>query len=144
MFSKLRSCIEDKNSRHVEEVKEAKTRIAAAKEKVTANKVLCSLYRDCPCCYLVFIILYACYLQEKGLRQKLQNETVKAVLSNATPLKMEKHDALLKKMKSEVAQAHAVVLKLKGTIPKGMLRIMMFMNYALCMLSCLKFFNLIL
>lgn len=121
MFSKLRSCIEDKNSRHVEEVKEAKTRIAAAKEKVTANKVLCSLYRDCPCCYLVFIILYACYLQEKGLRQKLQNETVKAVLSNATPLKMEKHDALLKKMKSEVAQAHAEVLELKGTIPKGML-----------------------
>ncbi|KAG4911906.1 hypothetical protein JHK82_052493 [Glycine max] len=85
---KLRSCIEDKNSRHVEEVKEAKTRIAAAKEK------------------------------EKGLRQKLQNETVKAVLSNATPLKMEKHDALLKKMKSEVAQAHAEVLELKGTIPK--------------------------
>ena len=134
MFSKLRSCIDDKNSRHVEEVKEAKTRIAAAKEKVTANKVLCSLYRDCPCCYLVFIILYACYLQEKGLRQKLQNEMVKAVLSNAAPLRMEKHDALLKMMKSEVAQAHAVVLKLKGTIPKGMLRIMMFMNYALCML----------
>ncbi|KAG4383266.1 hypothetical protein AAZX31_13G033500 [Glycine max] len=86
---KLRSCIEDQNSRHAEEVKEAKNKIAAAKEK------------------------------EKGLRQKLQNEMVKAVLSNAAPLRMEKHDALLKMMKSEVAQAHAVVLKLKGTIPKG-------------------------
>ncbi|RZB70907.1 uncharacterized protein LOC114381176 isoform X1 [Glycine soja] len=86
---KLRSCIEDQNSRHAEEVKEAKNKIAAAKEK------------------------------EKGLRQKLQNEMVKAVLSNVAPLRMEKHDALLKKMKSEVAQAHAVVLKLKGTIPKG-------------------------
>ncbi|KAK7381105.1 hypothetical protein VNO78_33629 [Psophocarpus tetragonolobus] len=86
---KLRSCIEDQNSRQAEEVKEVKSQIAAVKEK------------------------------EKSLREKLQNEMVKVVLSNVTPRIMEKHDALLKKMRNEVAQVHAEMLKLKEKIPKG-------------------------
>jgi len=38
-----------------------------------------------------------------------------------TPLQMEKHNALLTKLKSEVVQAHDEVLKLKGALPKGMI-----------------------
>ncbi|RDX75271.1 Cell division cycle-associated 7-like protein, partial [Mucuna pruriens] len=94
MSRKLRSYIEGQNSRHVEEVKETKSKVAAAKEKVAGNK-------------------------EKGLKQKLQNEMVKAIMSDVAPLSMEEHDALLTKMKGEVAQAHAELLELKGTIPKG-------------------------
>ncbi|TKY46536.1 Cell division cycle-associated 7 protein [Spatholobus suberectus] len=87
---KLRTCIDEQNSRHAEEVKEAKSKVAAAKEK------------------------------EKGLKQKLQNEIAKAVITpNEAPLSIEEHDALLTKIKSEAAQAHAEMLELKGTIPKG-------------------------
>ncbi|XP_027359018.1 uncharacterized protein LOC113867764 [Abrus precatorius] len=85
---KLRSFIEDQNSRHAEEVKEAKSKVAAAKEK------------------------------EKGIKQKLQNEVAKTIMSNVAPLSVEEHDALLSKIKSEAAQAHAEMLEAKGTIPK--------------------------
>lgn len=60
--SKLRSCIEDQNSRHAEDVKEAKFKVAEAVDKVTASKVLRSLYLDVFCYYILFVILYASYL----------------------------------------------------------------------------------
>ncbi|XP_047150579.1 uncharacterized protein LOC124822601 [Vigna umbellata] len=86
--NKLRSCIEDQNSRHAEDVKEAKFKVAEAVDK------------------------------EKGLRKKLQEETVKGIMLKVTPLRMEKHNSLLAKLKSEVVQAHDEVLKLKGALPK--------------------------
>ncbi|KAL2335290.1 hypothetical protein Fmac_016503 [Flemingia macrophylla] len=85
---KLRRFIEDENSRRAVEVKEAKSKVAAAKEK------------------------------EKGFRDKLQKEMAKAFMPNVSPLQMENHDALLTEIKTEVAQAHAEVLELKSTIPK--------------------------
>ncbi|XP_020233922.1 uncharacterized protein LOC109814014 isoform X2 [Cajanus cajan] len=85
---KLRSYIEDENSRRAVDVKEAKSKVAAAKEK------------------------------EKGLREKLQKEMAKAFMPNVSPFPTEKHHALLTKIKTEMAQAHAEMLELKGTIPK--------------------------
>lgn len=90
-------------------------------DKVTASKILRSLYLDVFCSYILFVILYASNLQEKGLRKKLQDETVKGIMLKVTPLRMEKHNSLLAKLKSEVVQAHDEVLKLKGAIPKGMI-----------------------
>ena len=46
----------------------------------------------------------------------------KAIISNGAPLSIAEHDALVSKIKSEAAQAHAEVLEAKGTIPNGMLR----------------------
>lgn len=124
MFRTLRNFIDSQNSRYGEEMKEAKSKVAAAKEKVAGNKVLCSLYLNCHCCYIAFIIFNVCYLQEKDLRKNLQHEMAKVVLSNEASFPMEEHDALLTKMKSDLAQAHAEVLKLKGTVPKGKRRCM--------------------
>ncbi|WVZ15612.1 hypothetical protein V8G54_013178 [Vigna mungo] len=56
--------------------------------------------------------------KEKGLRKKLQDETVKGIMLKVTPLLMEKHNSLLAKLKSEVVQAHDEVLKLKRALPK--------------------------
>ncbi|ESW23630.1 hypothetical protein PHAVU_004G063500 [Phaseolus vulgaris] len=86
--SKLRSCIEDQNSRHAEDVKEAKSKVAEAMDK------------------------------EKDLRKQLKNEMVKTIMLKGTPLRMEKRNALLAKLKGEVVQAHDKVLKLKGVLPK--------------------------
>ncbi|RDX95858.1 hypothetical protein CR513_21553, partial [Mucuna pruriens] len=86
---KLRSYIEEQHLTHVKEVKETKSKVAAAKKK------------------------------EKDLKQKLENEMAKAFTSNVAPLSMEEHKALLTKMKGEVAQAHTEMLELKGTTPKG-------------------------
>ncbi|QCD93269.1 hypothetical protein DEO72_LG5g1341 [Vigna unguiculata] len=73
---KLRCCIEDQNAKHAEEVKEAKSKVAEAVDK------------------------------EKGLRKKLQFETINGIMLKVTPHQMEKHNALLAKLKSEVVQAH--------------------------------------
>jgi len=60
--SKLRSCIEDQNSRHAEDVKEAKSKVAEAKDKVTASDVtffvsghFLLLYRVCNFVCILFI-----------------------------------------------------------------------------------------
>ncbi|XP_061364351.1 uncharacterized protein LOC133307807 [Gastrolobium bilobum] len=85
---KLRSYIDDQNLRFAEEMKEAKSKVAAAKEK------------------------------ERGVKKKLQDEVAKAFVSNGAPLSISEHDALVSKIKSEAAQAHAEVLEAQGTIPK--------------------------
>ena len=51
----------------------------------------------------------------------MQNETVKAIMLKVTPHRMEEHNALLAKLKSEVVQAHDKVLELKGALSKGMI-----------------------
>ena len=122
MSRKLRSYIHEENSRHAKEVKEAKHKVAATKEKVIETKVLCSLYMDYPCCcYIVFIIIScACYLQVKCLEKKLRSEKAKVVHSSVSPFPMEEHEALLSKIRIEVDEAHTDMLGLKGITQKGM------------------------
>jgi len=39
VYRKLRCCIEDQNAKHAEDVKEAKSKVAEAVDKVIASKV---------------------------------------------------------------------------------------------------------
>ncbi|KAK8470094.1 hypothetical protein PHAVU_004G063400 [Phaseolus vulgaris] len=88
---KLRSYIHEENSRHAKEVKEAKHKVAATKEKV------------------------------KCLEKKLRSEKAKAVPSTVSPYPMEEHEALLSKIRIEVDEAHTEMLGLKGTTQKAKL-----------------------
>jgi len=69
----------------------------------------------------VFILSCTCYLQERSLKQKLQDEIAKAVVSNGASLSISEHDALIAKIKSEAAKAQTELIEAKGTIPKRML-----------------------
>ncbi|WJX70807.1 hypothetical protein P8452_54875 [Trifolium repens] len=85
---KLRSYIHDQNAKIAEEKKAAKSKVAEAKEK------------------------------ERSLKQQLQDEMAKAIVSNGTSLSISEYDALVSKIKSEAAKAHTELLEAKGTIPK--------------------------
>ncbi|KAL9325495.1 hypothetical protein ACSQ67_006140 [Phaseolus vulgaris] len=85
---KLRSYIHEENSRHAKEVKEAKHKVAATKEKV------------------------------KCLEKKLRSEKAKVVHSSVSPFPMEEHEALLSKIRIEVDEAHTDMLGLKGITQK--------------------------
>ncbi|KAJ1438668.1 WHIM1 domain [Sesbania bispinosa] len=87
-IEKLRSYICDQNSKYYEEIKEAKLKIVAAKEK------------------------------EKILEQKLQDEIAKSIMPNEASLSILEHDDVISKIKGEVAQAHTEMLEAKGKIPK--------------------------
>ena len=69
----------------------------------------------------MFILSCTCYLQERSLKQKLQDEIAKAVVSNGASLSISEHDALIAKIKSEAAKAQTELIEAKGTIPKRML-----------------------
>ncbi|CAJ2659488.1 unnamed protein product [Trifolium pratense] len=84
----LRSYIDDQNAKIAEEKKAAKSKVAEAKEK------------------------------ERSLKQQLQDEMAKAVISNGASLSISECDALVSKIKSEAAKAHSELLEAKGTIPK--------------------------
>ncbi|XP_068463275.1 uncharacterized protein [Phaseolus vulgaris] len=88
---KLRSYIHEENSRHAKEVKEAKHKVAATKEKV------------------------------KCLEKKLRSEKAKVVHSSVSPFPMEEHEALLSKIRIEVDEAHTDMLGLKGITQKAKL-----------------------
>ncbi|KAI5442565.1 uncharacterized protein LOC127120161 isoform X1 [Lathyrus oleraceus] len=85
---KLRSYIDDQNAILTEEKKAARLKVAEAREK------------------------------EKSLKQKLQDEMAKAVISNGGTFSFSEYDALLSKIKSESAKAHTELLEAKGTVPK--------------------------
>ncbi|CAJ2662081.1 unnamed protein product [Trifolium pratense] len=84
----LRSYIDDHNAKIAEKKKAAKSKVAEAKEK------------------------------ERSLKQQLQDEMAKAVISNGASLSISECDALVSKIKSEAAKAHSELLEAKGTIPK--------------------------
>ncbi|XP_057737982.1 uncharacterized protein LOC130955181 [Arachis stenosperma] len=86
---KLRSYIDEQNVRFAEEKKEAKSKIAAAKEK------------------------------EKGLKQKLQDKLANAIVKDGALLSIAEHQAIMSKIKSQAAEAHAEVIEAMGLIPKG-------------------------
>ncbi|KAJ1412774.1 WHIM1 domain [Sesbania bispinosa] len=74
--------------------KEAKLKVATAKEKVIGNKV------------------------EKRLKKKLQVEMDKAIMPNEASLSISEHNELISKIKSEAAQAHTELLEANDTISK--------------------------
>ncbi|CAJ2662076.1 unnamed protein product [Trifolium pratense] len=85
---KLRKYMDEQNEIFAEEKKAAKTKVAEAKEK------------------------------ERSLKQKLKDEIAKPVISNEDSLSNSAHPALLAKIKSEAAEAHAELIGAKGTMPK--------------------------
>ncbi|KAL7234905.1 hypothetical protein ACSBR1_018386 [Camellia fascicularis] len=89
---KIRSWIEDQNSKFAEKVKESKERVVAAKHN------------------------------EKQLKQKMKDKVAKAVIAkNGVPLSISEHEAIVSQIKTEAAQAHAEMVESKGMLPKGML-----------------------
>ncbi|PON78195.1 Zinc-finger domain containing protein [Parasponia andersonii] len=87
--TKLRSWIDDENSKLVEREKESKEKVVAAKSK------------------------------EKLLKQKMQDEIAKAILAkNGAPLSISEHEAIVSQIKIDVAQAHSEILKAMGSVTK--------------------------
>lgn len=87
--SKVRSWIDNRNSKLAEKVKEANERVVAAK------------------------------LKEKRLKQKMQDEVAEAIIAkNGAPLSISEHEAIVSVMKTKAAQAHAEVLESKGMATK--------------------------
>ncbi|KAK4602191.1 hypothetical protein RGQ29_011297 [Quercus rubra] len=86
---KLRSWIDDQNSKVVGKEKEAKEKLLAAKDK------------------------------EKNLKKKLQDEVAKAIIAKSGALSIAEHDAIVSQIKSEAAQAHAERLDAMGLVSKS-------------------------
>ncbi|EXB97175.1 hypothetical protein L484_008665 [Morus notabilis] len=87
--TKLRSWIDEEYSKFVEREKESKEKIGAAKSK------------------------------EKLLKQKLEDEVVKAIIArNGAPISISDHEALISQFKSDVAQVHAEMLEAQGVVSK--------------------------
>ncbi|XP_031398600.1 uncharacterized protein LOC116209177 isoform X2 [Punica granatum] len=77
----FRTWIEEQNTKFIEDGKEAKEKLLAAKTK------------------------------EKALKQKLQNELAEAIIAkNGVPLSISEHEAIVSQVKDEIAQARADVL----------------------------------
>lgn len=80
----------------------------------------------CPYCYIfpilnLLITWNPLYLQEKLLKQKMQDDIAKAILAkNGAPLSISEHVAIVSQIKSDVAQAHAEILKAMGSVAKSM------------------------
>lgn len=59
--------------------------------------------------------------QTKRMKQKLQDERVKAIIAqNSTPLSISKHEAVFSQIKTEVEQAHAEMLEAINMLSKSM------------------------
>ncbi|XP_050230556.1 uncharacterized protein LOC126679550 [Mercurialis annua] len=85
----LRSWIDGQHSKFVENEKEAKEKVLAAKNK------------------------------EKSLKQKVQDEVAKAIIAkNGAPFSISEHDAIVSQIKKEAAQAHAEMLAAMGMVPQ--------------------------
>ncbi|KAF3443908.1 hypothetical protein FNV43_RR13598 [Rhamnella rubrinervis] len=86
--TKLRSWIDEQNSKFYEREKESKEKVAAAKNK------------------------------QKLLKQKLQDKIAKAIVANDGPLSIPEHEALVSKIKTDSAQAQAEILEAMGAVLK--------------------------
>lgn len=61
-------------------------------------------------------------MQEKGLKQKMKDDIAKAIIAkHGAPLSILEHEAILSKIKSEAAHAHAKVLESQGMFSKSKL-----------------------
>ncbi|KAI7748992.1 hypothetical protein M8C21_009898 [Ambrosia artemisiifolia] len=82
---KIRNWIDDQNVKFAENRKEAKEKLSVAKDK------------------------------EKTLKQKMQDEIAKAIIAKeGVPLTLAEHDAVVAKIKSKAAEAHAEMLAYKS------------------------------
>ncbi|KAJ8434300.1 hypothetical protein Cgig2_009275 [Carnegiea gigantea] len=87
--TEMRNWIEEQNVKFVEQVKEAKEGLNAAKEK------------------------------EKLIKRKLQDEVAKVIIAkNGAPLTISEHDSIISKIKAEAEQAHAEMLEAMDLVPK--------------------------
>ncbi|CAI9758388.1 unnamed protein product [Fraxinus pennsylvanica] len=87
--AKIRSWIDEQNLIFSEKKKEAKMKVLAAKDK------------------------------EKSLKQKMRDDIAKAIIAkHGAPLSISEHEAILSKIKSEAAHAHAKVLESQGMFSK--------------------------
>ncbi|XP_024978215.1 uncharacterized protein LOC112515558 isoform X2 [Cynara cardunculus var. scolymus] len=85
---KVRNWINEENVKFAEKRKEAKEKLAAAKDK------------------------------EKILKQKMQDDVAKAIIArDGVPLTMLEHDAIVSKIKNKTAEAHAEMIACKQMIP---------------------------
>ncbi|XAR71349.1 hypothetical protein NMG60_11028563 [Bertholletia excelsa] len=86
--AKMRSWIDNQNSKSFDKVKQAKERVTAAKVK------------------------------EKQLKQKIREEVIKAIIGkNGVPLSHAEHETVVSQFKSDVAQANAEVLETARMVP---------------------------
>ncbi|GFY82895.1 zinc-finger domain of monoamine-oxidase A repressor R1 protein [Actinidia rufa] len=86
--AKMRSWIDDQNLKFIDKVKESKELFIAAKHK------------------------------EKQVKQKMLDEVAKAIIAkNGAPLSISEHEAVVSKIKTEAAQAHAEMLESKDMLP---------------------------
>ncbi|XP_041003585.1 uncharacterized protein LOC121249017 [Juglans microcarpa x Juglans regia] len=86
---KLRSWIDDQNTKVVEREKEAKEKLMAAKDK------------------------------EKRLKQNLQDEVAKAIIAQSgAPLSIRKYEAVVSRIKRDAAHAHSEMLDAMGIVSK--------------------------
>ncbi|KAH7851125.1 hypothetical protein Vadar_007631 [Vaccinium darrowii] len=86
----IRSWIDDQNLKVVQNVKEAKEKVLASKQK------------------------------EKQLKQKMLDEVAKAIIAkNGAPLSISEHEAVVLQIKTEVAQAHAEIIGSQDMGPNG-------------------------
>jgi hypothetical protein len=122
LFRKLQNYIEEQKFQFVEKKKEATSKVAAAKKMVIIKN--CDIYYvvcinvDCFFCYIVFMVLCTCYLQEKSLKQKLKDEKAKAIRLDMGSLTIRQHDVLLSEIESQAAEAHSKVLEAKHALPE--------------------------
>lgn len=59
--------------------------------------------------------------QTKRMKQKLQDERVKAIIAqNSTPLSISKHETVFSQIKTEVEQAHSEMLEAINMLSKSM------------------------
>ncbi|GLT34021.1 hypothetical protein SLA2020_085670 [Shorea laevis] len=85
----LRSWMEDQNSKFGDRKKEAKEKVLLAKDR------------------------------EKQLKKKMQDKLAEAIIAkNGASLSISEHDAIVAKIKREVAQAHREMLEAEGMLPK--------------------------
>lgn len=69
-------------------------------------------------------------MQEKQLKQKLQDEVAKAIIANqGAPLSVSEHEAIVSEIKSKAAEAHAELVEAVGLVSKSMFRISGFSSF---------------
>ncbi|PWA87591.1 DDT domain, subgroup [Artemisia annua] len=86
---KVRSWIDDENTKFAEKKKEAREKLCAAKNK------------------------------EKTLKQKMQDEIAKAIIANeGVPMTIKEHDSVVSKIKKKAAEAHAEMLECQKMGPQ--------------------------
>lgn len=68
-------------------------------------------------------------VQEKKLKQQLQDEVAKAIITNGAPLSISEHEAIVSEIKRKAAEALSEMTEAKGMAFKSKLRISGFSSF---------------